>query len=343
MNELALFYPQGHEAHAERGHPERPARVEAIKDALTNAGVWEEHFFPEPTPLPDSVLHAIHTPEYLERLRAASEQGRRLDMDTYITPQSWGLANNGAAGAAAVANTVWNREAQRGFALTRPPGHHATPDRPMGFCLLNNVALAAEYLLQTQGARRLAIIDIDLHHGNGTQDIFYRRGEVFFCSSHMYAPGFYPGTGRLEETGEGQGANTNLNLPWPPHSGDQAISRAMEEIILPLLERFEPEMLLISAGFDGHWRDPLGQLLFSADCFGQIIARFAAWADKYCEGRIALVLEGGYDIEAGASSALAATHALLGRPWEDPIGPGPIAESDDWKAVLGRGKEIWGI
>jgi len=341
MVELVLFYPLGHEAHAEPGHPERPERVEAIREALQQAGWWDAFPRQDPFSLPNEVLHAVHAPAYLKRLEGACRRGQRLDADTYTTPASWELAHRAAGGAAAVAAAVWRREARRGFALTRPPGHHATPNRGMGFCLLNNVALAAEHLLQREGAQRLAIVDLDLHHGNGTQDAFWERAEVMYVSTHQWP--LYPGTGRLEETGDGSGAGTTVNLPLPPGSGDQALQAAMTGVILPLLDRFAPQMILVSAGFDPHWRDPLGHLQLSATGYGELVAALTHWADEHADGRIALFLEGGYDLEAGAACALAAVAALLGETWEDPLGPAPQAEPSGWRAVVQRAREIWGL
>lgn len=341
MHEIAFFYPTGHEAHYQRGHPERPGRIETIRQTLEKAGLWENFTHVDPIQVPTKVLHTSHDPVYLQKLQDASKLGARLDMDTYITPESWQLALNAIGGTFAVTQAVWRREAKRGFALSRPPGHHATHDQAMGFCLLNNVAVAAECLIQVEGAKRLAIIDIDLHHGNGTQDIFYDRPEVFFFSTHQ-SP-LYPGTGALHETGEGPGENRNANLPLPPYSGDQALHSCLHSVIIPLLEKFKPEMLLVSAGFDAHWRDPLGQLLVSTKCHGEIISQLSTWADENCDGRIALNLEGGYDLEAAANSALAATQALLGQVWDDPLGPSPTPEESDWKDVIAQAKELWDL
>ncbi|MDH3944282.1 MAG: histone deacetylase, partial [Anaerolineae bacterium] len=324
--------PDGHEAHYERGHPERPGRVEAIKAAMEEAGLWDAYPHLKPIDVPQEVLHSIHNPDYLANLQDAAESGRRLDMDTYITPHSWQLALNAIGGACAVAAAVRKREAKRGFSLSRPPGHHATADRAMGFCLLNNVAVAAEYLIQIEGADRLAVIDIDLHHGNGTQDIFYPRGDVLFVSTHQ-SP-LYPGTGHLNEVGMGDGEGATLNLPFPPYSGDLAFEAAVQKIILPLLDRYQPEMILISAGFDAHWRDPLGHLLVSTSGYANTISALVQWADENCSGRILLNLEGGYDLEASADSALASTQVLLELPWEDPLGPSPTQESTAWESVI---------
>ena len=341
MDDLVYFYPQGHEGHFERGHPERPERVQAVQDGLVSIGAWEPYPKLSPLEVPSQVLEQIHDPSYLGRLRQASASGRRFDLDTYLTTQSWELALQAAGGAIAVASAVWDAKARRGFALTRPPGHHATPTQAMGFCLLNNVALAAEYLLQRTAAARIAIVDIDLHHGNGTQDIFYHREEVFYFSTHQYP--LYPGTGLLEERGRGAGNGFTANVPLPPHSGDEAILSAMNRIILPLLDRFAPEILLISAGFDTHWRDPLGQLLVSAETYGQIVGLLRGWADQHCEGKISLFLEGGYDLEAGAACGGAAASALLGIPWNDPLGSAPWQESDAWQEVISDGCRIWDL
>ncbi len=340
-NDLILFDPLGHEAHAEPGHPEQPARIERIKEALKSSGVWQAAAFATPLSLDEDVRHRIHHPDHWGRLHRASSSGSRFDPDTFVTSQSWEIANQTAGGAAAVAQAVWTRKAARGFALTRPPGHHATPNRAMGFCLLNNVALAAEYLLQIQAAERLAIFDFDLHHGNGTQDIFFTRDDVLYASTHQ-SP-LYPGTGRLEEIGAGPGEGATLNLPLPPYSGDRALVESLEQVVLPVLKRFEPAMLLISAGFDAHWRDPLGHLLASAAGIGDLVARLTSWADTHCEGRIAVFLEGGYDLDASAASAQATAAALTGQTWEDPLGQAPWQERTDWEEIIMAARQIWGV
>jgi acetoin utilization deacetylase AcuC-like enzyme len=260
-------------------------------------------------------------------------------MDTYTTTSSWQLALNAAGGAMAVATEVWQGKAQRGFALTRPPGHHATADMGMGFCLLNNIAIAAENLIRNEGARRLAIVDLDLHHGNGTQNIFWRRGDVFYISTHQ-SP-LYPGSGDVGDVGSGPGAGKTANFPLPPGSGDEAFTAVMDELIIPLLRRFNPEMILVSFGFDPHWRDPLGSLTLTASGYGKIIASLAQYTDQYANGRIALILEGGYDLEAGAACSQAAVAALLNKTWMDTLGPAPQPESRYWMVMRRRAREIW--
>lgn len=341
MHDLVYYYPEGHEAHAQSGHPERPDRIGAIRRALERYGWWQAYPQVGAAELPESVLLAIHSPAYLERVQAASRAGAPLDGDTYTTPVTWDLARRSAGGALAVGRAVWRREARSGFALCRPPGHHATRDRGMGFCVLNNVALAAQLLLEQEGARRLAIIDLDLHHGNGTQDIFYQCEEVFYLSIHQ-SP-LYPGTGMLEETGAGAGRGTNANFPLVPGSGDTAFHTLLEELILPLLDRFSPQMLLLSIGFDPHWRDPLGHLRLSARGMGEMVRGLAAWAEEHAGGRIALFLEGGYDLEAAAACAQASIAALLAQPWEDPLGPPPRGELNGWRSLIPKAREVFDL
>ena len=341
MHPLVYFYPSGHEEHAQEGHPERPERIEAIVAALENAGWWAPFPKLHPLELPVEVLRAVHTRPHLAQIEWAAQRGGSIDPDTYLTMSSWDLALQAAGGAAAVASAVWQGSAKRGFALSRPPGHHATPGHAMGFCLLNNIALAAQYLIREFNAKRLAIIDIDLHHGNGTQDIFYEREDVLFISTHQYP--LYPFTGFIEEIGEGKGQGFTANLPFPPLSGDHAFLAATEEIILPMLDHFSPEMILVSAGMDAHWADPLGHLILSATGYGGVIGCLTAWADTHCQGRIALCLEGGYDLDGGSACATGAVAALLGEPFTDPVGPAPWKEKSDWRAVIERAKGLWGL
>ena len=341
MQELVWFYPQGHQAHAEVGHPERPERVEAIRTAMAKMGWWDEFPHLEPESPSKEILESVHDPGYLRRLEALCKTGQRLDMDTYTTPASWDLALKAAGGAIAVAKTVWHGEARRGFALTRPPGHHATFNRGMGFCLLNNVPIAVEHLLQREGAVKLAIVDLDQHHGNGTQDIFWKREDVLYISTHQYP--HYPGTGRVTEIGAGRGEGFTMNFPMPAFSGDQAFKTVMAEAIIPGLDRFQPEMVLVSYGFDTHWSDPLGHLLLTAQGYSDLIAQLTSWVDQNCNGRIALFLEGGYNLDAATACTQGVVAALLGRDWQDPLGPAPHPENEAWKPMLNDVKKIFGL
>jgi acetoin utilization deacetylase AcuC-like enzyme len=338
---LGLYYPQGHEAHAEIGHIERPERVESIKSALLNAGYWDDKLLVQSIAPPEDVLSGIHTHTYLDLLKRFCEEGRSLDEETYTTPASWNIALNTAGGAIAIVDKVWQGEIQRGFALTRPPGHHAVPGLGMGFCLLNNIAIAAEYLIKKRSVKRLAIVDLDLHHGNGTQKIFWERGDVFYFSTHEWPN--YPGTGEMTETGEGEGVQRTANFPLPPGSGDKAFSTILYEVIIPLIDHYGAEMVLVSCGFDPHWRDPLGHLLLSAKIYGELIKALVGWVDNHASGKIALFLEGGYDLDACAACGEAVVAALLGKPFTDPLGPSPKLEGSSWNSVYSRAKEIWSL
>lgn len=336
---IAYFYPEGHSAHSQPNHPERPQRVEVTRQALEQAGLWQLGPQLPGEPLAADVLAAVHSPEMLQAIQQHAAEQRNLDADTYTTRQSWPLAQNAAAGAVAVARAVWRGEAQTGFALSRPPGHHATRSQPMGFCLLNNVALAAQHLLQHEGATRLAILDMDVHHGNGTQDIFYEQADVLFCNTQQLP--LWPGTGRAEERGHGPGLGFTANLPLPPGSGDAAFAHAYGELFPALLDDFKPEMLLVSFGFDSHWKDPLANLQVSAAGYGGAIASLRQWAQQHCGGKIALVLEGGYDLDAAAACGLAAVQALLGQEITDAVGPSPYAEGEEWKPIMDKARSLF--
>ena len=339
MDPFVLYYPDNHQNHQLRGHPESPDRVEVIKKGLMEVNLWESIPKLDPYIISDEIINAVHDSGYLNILKQASSQSQMLDLDTYTTKESWQLAINAAGGAVAVAEAVWNGDYQTGFALTRPPGHHATRSRGMGFCLINNVAVAAEYLIQAMGAKTISIIDIDLHHGNGTQDIFWYRSDVSYLSVHQ-AP-FYPGTGGLTEIGEGEGKGYTLNLPIPGSSGDLAFQTLLTEIVLPYLNRIKPEILLISFGFDTHWKDPLGSMLVSASGINKAIRTLANWTESNCNGRIAIFLEGGYDLEAGHACGQAVATALVNQDWEDSLGLAPSPEGDAWQHTLIDAERIW--
>lgn len=346
MHDLVYFYPEGHQAHHEANHPERPERVEAVVAALQAAGWWQPYPKLSPMALDPGLLARVHTLAYLAELERACKSGARLDADTYMTPATWQLALNAAGGSTAVAAAVWRGQARRGFALARPPGHHADARRGMGFCLLNNVAIAAEYLRSqplpgSANPERLAIVDLDLHHGNGTQNIFWQRADVLFISVHQ-SP-LYPGTGDLDEIGAGPGLGATANIPVPPLTGDVGFTAVMANLILPLLDRFAPQMLLVSFGFDPHWRDPLGSLSLSAAGLGNLIAALTEWAERTCNGKIALFLEGGYDLEAGKACAQSAVAALLSQTWQDPVGPAPYPETTAWQGVIGAAQRLWNL
>jgi acetoin utilization deacetylase AcuC-like enzyme len=316
-------------AHTWYGHPECADRLDAIIEAISTSHLLDDLRSTSPYPAPDAALMAVHTPELLWRVRQMSSYGGgQIDGDTYVTADSWDAALYAAGAAMGAVDTVLGGGHHNAFALVRPPGHHATPGRAMGFCLLNNIAVAARHAISHYGLGRVAIVDYDVHHGNGTQDVFYDDPQVLFISTHA-AP-FYPGTGAMSEVGAaGPAAGTTLNIPLPFGVGDVGYARVFTELVAPALRRFKPELILVSAGYDSHWKDPLGPMVLSTSGFSWLTANLLALADELCDGRIALVLEGGYNLEALGACAVASLRLLLGRdPGPDLIGGARSAEPD---------------
>ncbi|MCS7050276.1 MAG: histone deacetylase [Thermomicrobium sp.] len=292
-------------------HPERPARLEAILRFLERTGRLEDRWIVEPDPADEATIALVHDWQYIEELRAfAARGGGWLDADTVVTARSYDVARLAVGAAVGGVDLVMRGEAPRAFALVRPPGHHAEPDRGMGFCLFNNVAVAAAYALERYGLQRVAIIDWDVHHGNGTQAAFYRSDRVFFVSLHQWP--LYPGTGRLDEVGEGPGRGYTLNLPLPPRSDDRVYLEAFDRHIGPRLESYRPELVLVSAGYDAHYADPLAAMSVTEHGFAGMATRVRQWAGEWSGGRLVLVLEGGYNLSALASSVGATLDALDG-------------------------------
>lgn len=317
------------------GHPESPGRLRAIRSHLESRGLLARMVELPPRDATVEELARVHSPAMVEQVRAAADPYRDhwLDVDTYVVGKSWEAALRAAGGTMAAVDAVLDGKAGAAFALVRPPGHHATPAHAMGFCLFDNVAVAAAHLLEARGLSRVAIIDVDVHHGNGTQDIFYRDGRVLYFSTHQHP--FYPGTGFYNETGEGPGKGLIVNVPLPAGSGDETYLRAYREVCVPAVRRFRPEFILVSAGFDAHFADPLAQMLVSTRGYYAIASMLRELAGELCEGRIVYALEGGYDHTALAWSAGACVETLLGRPFsEDPLGPGPSVRSPDVEAIL---------
>lgn len=282
------------------GHPERPDRLRAVLDALDEEPFAALDRAEAPRGDEDAVLHA-HPRAHLDKVKAAiPEEGMgRIDADTTVSPQSLEAALRAVGGAMAGVDDVFSGAATNVFVATRPPGHHAEAMRAMGFCLFNNAAIAARHAQRAHGAERVAIVDWDVHHGNGTQDIFWDDPSVLYCSTHQMP--LYPGTGAREETGAGN----IVNVPLPPEAGSSAFRRAFADDILPALERFAPDLVIVSAGFDAHRRDPLGELNLEADDFDWATGRLMESADRLSQGRLVSLLEGGYDLQ-GLSVSVAA-------------------------------------
>ena len=292
-------------------HPERPERLAAARKGLGAAISSSQRLEVAARPATEEELLRAHAPEYLERLKQTLTRGwGYLDGDTYFCPDTREAAWLAAGGAVELCDAILDGRASRGLALLRPPGHHACRSRSMGFCLLNNVAVAAGAALD-RGLDRVAIVDWDVHHGNGTQEIFYEDERVLFISTHQWP--LYPGTGSARETGSGKGAGYTLNVPMPPGAGPEAYGEAFRSVVLPKLREFEADLVLVSSGLDAHRRDPLAEVQLDAEAFGAMTTALCRHVDELGHGRLGLYLEGGYDLDAIEDSTAEILGALLGR------------------------------
>src|SRR5580700_1473858 len=268
------------------GHPERPERYDAVIRALEKSGFAQDLLPVKPRAATEEELLLCHTAKYLTIAKHDVDAGLRAlsTGDTDIGPNSWDVASQAVGGVLNAVDAVISGQARNAFCVVRPPGHHATAGRGMGFCLLNNIALAARYAQRHHGLERVLIVDWDVHHGNGTQEIFYADPSVFFFSMHQWP--LYPGTGRADETGEGAGLGTTMNFPFPAGSGRAEILGAVENALMPAADRFRPDLVLISAGFDSRIDDLLGNFTLTDDDFSDLTARVMAIADRHAKGRV---------------------------------------------------------
>jgi len=328
------------------GHPERPARVQAIMDLLKRTGLLERVARLPVTPATRAQIERVHTPRYLDFVeRIVSEGGGYLDAgDTVASAGSWAAATAAAGASTGAVDAVMNGGMDASFAVVRPPGHHAPPDRAMGFCILNNAAIAAAHAIAEYGLARVLLVDFDVHHGNGTQDCFYASPEVLYFSTHQ-SPA-YPFTGAVEETGDGAGVGYTVNVPLPPDVGEAGFLQTFGTILRPLARRFQPELVIVSAGYDAHWRNSryvqgIRERL-TVRGLTALSQSLQEITDTYCPGRLVGILEGGYDLEALAYGVLGTLRVWLGdREVDDPLGPPPTsAKEPDITALLEEVKRV---
>ena len=310
------------------GHPENRERLRGTWSLLHSEGALEELLAVPSTLASDEQLLRVHGRRHLQTVALAAQRGAHLDPDTYVGGDSEQAARLAAGGLCNVVEAVLAGQAANGFALVRPPGHHATPDRGMGFCLYNNVAIAARAAQAERGLERVLIVDFDVHHGNGTQDAFYDDGSVLFFSTHQYP--FYPGTGHWRETGSGAGAGATVNVPFPAGVSDRGYFDSFDTILLPIARRFQPQLILVSAGYDAHWNDPLAGMALTIHGYAGLVDRLLGLAKELCGGRIVFTLEGGYHLEVLAHSVLNTLRQLScsDELLSDPLGPCPWGEHD---------------
>jgi acetoin utilization deacetylase AcuC-like enzyme len=309
MSTLYIGHPACLDHQTPFGHPERPDRIRAIERALEKERFTSLVREQAPMAEMDSLALA-HPEEYIRNLRDISPREGlvQIDEDTVMSPGTFEAALRGAGGAVQAVDEVMTGKATNAFVAMRPPGHHAERVRAMGFCFFNNAAIAARHAQRRHGAERVAIFDWDVHHGNGTQDIFWSDGTVLYCSTHE-AP-LYPGTGSLSETGD---HGTIVNAPLRAGDGTEAFREAVETVILPRIDDFAPDLIVISAGFDAHWRDPLASLNLTESDFAWATQKLMNLAERHCGRRIVSVLEGGYDLEGLSRSVAFHLDALMGR------------------------------
>jgi acetoin utilization deacetylase AcuC-like enzyme len=316
--------------HTLEGHPEHAGRLSAIQTILEQTGVINDLHHVSPAAASTTQLTAVHSARHVELIQWSARQGGgMLGPDTYVKGGSFDEARLAAGSACAVADAVMCGEADNGVALVRPPGHHAGSDSAEGFCLFNNVAVVARHLQIAHGLEHIAIVDFDVHHGNGTEQIFYRDPSVLFISTHILSPYFYPGTGRARDVGAGMGMGYTINVPLPAHVGDVGYRMLFDGLIRPKLAEFDPQFILVSAGFDAHWRDPLASAELSLTGYAYLCRSLLEAATTLCNGRIVFVLEGGYYLEALSHGVLNLIHVLNQRDLiVDPLGSSGQTERD---------------
>ena len=324
----AYLYSSVFLEHEEYAHPESPGRLREIMRVLSATKVLSRLVALEPLPATDAQLAAAHSADHIARVKGlVAHGGGHFDADTYANARSLDAALLAAGAVVSAVDAVMTGQVSNAFALVRPPGHHATPTRPMGFCLFNNIAIAAHHALTHHQVERVMIVDFDVHHGNGTQDIFYDTARVLYCSTHQYP--HYPGTGDWDEIGEGDGRGYNVNVPLPPRVGDDGYQRIFDDLFFPLAERYRPQLILVSAGYDAHWSDPLAAENLTIAGYGALSRTLVEMAHTLCDGRIVFTLEGGYNLPALAHGVVATFHALLGNVDNpDPLGASPRANVD---------------
>jgi acetoin utilization deacetylase AcuC-like enzyme len=326
---IGLVYDPIYLEHNTGDHVENSSRLVEAMSYLKETGIKEKLVSLPARPASLEELEMIHAPEYISYVKNKAEKGGGwLDPDTFVSPKSYEVALYAAGGVVAAVDTILKKEVDNAFALVRPPGHHAVHDRAMGFCIFNNVAIAARFALTMFNLHRVLIADFDVHHGNGTQDAFYADPEVLYFSTHQYP--FYPGTGWMDETGTGEGEGATVNFPMTAGWGDEEYLRAFNEVLVPIAWRFQPQLILVSTGFDAHWADQLAMMRVSVTGFAQMAMILNEMAAELCQGRLVFALEGGYNLRVVACSVKAIFNALLGdSKIDDPLGKAPAARKPD--------------
>lgn len=312
-----LVYEDAYLTHGEPSHPENRERLEAAVAHLKETGLWDELQHVPARPATVEEVGWVHDEDYIEEVEVISRAGGgHLDMDTYASAETYDVALLAAGGCLKAFEAMLADEVDNALCLVRPPGHHALPHKGMGFCFFNNAAIVAECALRRAHRDRVSIVDWDVHHGNGTQDTFFSRDDVQYISLHQGA--LYPGTGSIDEVGIDVGAGTTTNIMLPPGTEDRHYVRAFEELVVPLVAAFDAEMVVVSCGFDSHFNDPLARMCLTNTGYYIMTRMLRELAEELCEGKLLIVLEGGYDLGAMAQGTEAVARGLMGMDAPEP-------------------------
>jgi acetoin utilization deacetylase AcuC-like enzyme len=344
MAEVIIYFDPIFEEHKTGyGHPERPERLPVAMKALSEAGVLDKVRVVSPRDATVQEIELVHGGRYIEHVRDVAEAGGgNLDMDTAVSKDSYRAALRAAGALLDSVDFCLQGEARRTFCMVRPPGHHALPSRGMGFCIFNNIAVGARYAMSRKGIKRVLIVDWDAHQGNGTQEIFYEDPDVMYVSLHQYP--HYPGTGWIDETGKGKGEGYTINLPFPAGTGEEHYLAAFDRVVLPAARRFEPGLVMVSAGYDSHVGDLLCSMRLTDTSYRKMTDMLVAFADECCSGRLIATLEGGYNLNAQARSIVqtVAGLAALDIPGKDEA-PQPTAYPERASDVVEQAARQMGL
>ncbi|MBA3870318.1 MAG: histone deacetylase [Anaerolineae bacterium] len=346
MTTAYITHPRYTEHHL-AGHPEHAGRIRAVWTELDKTGLSTRMQKIDAPAVAEEWILNVHTPKYLELLHWIEQHPpqtgvHHLDPDTYAGATSFEIAKLSAGGVVQAVDEVLSGRVNNALAAVRPPGHHAMPDHAMGFCLLGNVPIATRYAQKQFGIERVMIVDFDVHHGNGTEAMLYDDPTTLFISSHQYP--FYPGTGALTDTGTGKGTGYTINIPLAAGHGDNSYAAFYEQIIWPAAERFKPELIIVSAGFDAHWLDPIAGMRLTLTGYAHLTRELIKMAEKFCDGKIVFAMEGGYNLDALSHGMANVAYALLGDDAvSDPLGLPRDQREPDVKPLINQLKQIHGF